>query len=136
MTTFLSGDPTMYKAYNEGKDLYAMIAMSAFDNNYEDNLEFYREFCEVDLDGKKVIAGSGKEIEIETDNTNSIIVPTCYLLSTDHGELPANEISLQDKIKSDSGYLEIVDIVAAEDTIINGAIVRNLKFTFKSDCIK
>ena len=122
----------MYKAYNEGKDLYAMIAMSAFDNNYEDNLEFYREFCEVDLDGKKVIAGSGKEFEIETDDTNSIIIPNCYLLLTNRGELPANEISLQDKIKSDDGYLEILDIAAVEDTIINGIVVKNLKFTFKS----
>lgn len=57
MTTFLSGDPTMYKAYNEGKDLYAMIAMSAFDNKYEDNLEFWPEGTELEIDGQKVIAG-------------------------------------------------------------------------------
>ena len=57
MTTFLSSDPTMYKAYMEGKDLYAMIAQSAFDNNYEDNLEFWPEGTELELDGQKVIAG-------------------------------------------------------------------------------
>lgn len=57
MTTFLSGDPTMYKAYLEGKDLYAMIAQSAFDNNYEDNLEFWPEGTELEIDGQKIIAG-------------------------------------------------------------------------------
>lgn len=57
MTTFLSGDPTMYKAYIEGKDLYAMIAQSAFDNNYEDNLEFWPEGTELEIDGQKIITG-------------------------------------------------------------------------------
>ena len=57
MTTYLSGDSTMYEAYTSGKDLYAMIAQSAFDNNYEDNLEFYPEGTEIEIDGKKVICG-------------------------------------------------------------------------------
>ena len=37
MTAFLSSDAKMYEAYNEGKDLYAMIAQSAFDNEYEES---------------------------------------------------------------------------------------------------
>ena len=57
MTTFLSGDKHMYEAYNTGKDLYAMIARSAFNNNYEDNLEFYPEGTEIEIDGNKVICG-------------------------------------------------------------------------------
>lgn len=57
MTTFLSSDAKMYEAYNEGKDLYAMIAQSAFDNEYEENLEFYPPNMELEIDGKKVITG-------------------------------------------------------------------------------
>ena len=37
----------MIDAYMKGQDLYAVIAQSAFDNNYEDNLEFYPEFTEL-----------------------------------------------------------------------------------------
>lgn len=58
MTTYLSQDKNMLTAYNEGKDLYAMIARSAFNNNYEDNLEFWPEGTELEIDGKKVIAGN------------------------------------------------------------------------------
>ena len=58
MTAFLSQDPNMIKAYLEGKDLYAMIAQAAFNNRYEDNLEFYPEGTELEIDGEKVIAGN------------------------------------------------------------------------------
>lgn len=44
-------------AYMADKDLYAMIAQSAFHNNYGDNLEFWPEGTELEIDGKKVIAG-------------------------------------------------------------------------------
>lgn len=57
MTTFLSGSKKMYEAYTTGKDLYAIIAQSAFHNNYEDNLEYYPEGTELEIDGKKIIAG-------------------------------------------------------------------------------
>ena len=57
MSTFISDEPKMYEAYTTGKDLYAIIAQSAFNNNYEDNLEFYPEGTELEIDGKKVIAG-------------------------------------------------------------------------------
>lgn len=58
MTTYLSQDRHMLTAYNEGKDLYAMIARSAFNNRYEDNLEFWPEGTEIEVDGKKIIAGN------------------------------------------------------------------------------
>ena len=53
----MSQDPEMIKAYNEGKDLYAVIAQAMFKNKYEDNLEFYPEGTEIELDGKKIICG-------------------------------------------------------------------------------
>ena len=39
LTAFMSQDPEMLKAYEEGKDLYCVIAASMFDNKYEENLE-------------------------------------------------------------------------------------------------
>lgn len=57
LTAFLSGDPNMAKAYAEGKDLYCVIAASMFNNKYEDNLEYYKEGTEIEIDGKKVICG-------------------------------------------------------------------------------
>ena len=47
LTAFVSQDQTMIDAYMKGQDLYAVIAQSAFDNNYEDNLEFYPEGSEI-----------------------------------------------------------------------------------------
>lgn len=57
LTAFMSQDPAMLKAYEDGLDLYCVIAASMFDNNYEDNLEFYPEGKEIEVDGKKVICG-------------------------------------------------------------------------------
>lgn len=47
----------MRQAYYDGKDLYAVIAQSMFNNEYWENLEFYPEGTEIELDGRKVICG-------------------------------------------------------------------------------
>ena len=57
ITTFLSGDEAMRKAYLEGKDLYCVIAASIYNNNYEDNLEHYPEGTVLELDGKTTVCG-------------------------------------------------------------------------------
>lgn len=57
LTAFMSQDPAMIKAYNEGKDLYSVIASMSFNRKYEDCLEFYPEGTKVIVDGKEVIAG-------------------------------------------------------------------------------
>jgi DNA polymerase I-like protein with 3'-5' exonuclease and polymerase domains len=57
LTAFVSQDQTMIDAYMKGQDLYAVIAQSAFDNKYEDNLEFYPEGTEIEENGKKIICG-------------------------------------------------------------------------------
>lgn len=58
----------MIKAYEEGRDLYAVIAAMCFDKPYEDCLEFYVEGTEIIHEGRKIICGnkthqnkSGKE---------------------------------------------------------------------------
>ena len=53
----MSQSPQMMQAYKEGKDLYAVIAQSMFNNEYWENLEFYPEGHEIELDGKKIICG-------------------------------------------------------------------------------
>lgn len=68
LTAYYSQDDNMLNAYKEGKDLYAVIAQSMYDNKYEDNLEFYPEGTKIVFEGKEVICGhkthqnkSGKE---------------------------------------------------------------------------
>jgi hypothetical protein len=47
----------MIDAYMKGRDLYAVIAQSAFHNNYEDNLEFYPEGTVIEENGKQITCG-------------------------------------------------------------------------------
>lgn len=47
----------MIRAFTEGKDIYAIFAQSAFNNKYEDNLEFYPEGTKLIIDGQEVICG-------------------------------------------------------------------------------
>lgn len=52
MTAFLSSDPNMIKAFQEGKDIYATIASLSFNVPYEKCLEFHPETHEYQPDGK------------------------------------------------------------------------------------
>ncbi len=99
----------MYEAYNNKKDLYAMIAQSAFDNNYEDNLENWAAGTVLEIDGKKVVAGNGSERE-EKLVDNSITIKYYELLPTINGDKSAAEITIEDKIISDIGELSIENI--------------------------
>ena len=65
LTAFYSQDENMINAYKEGKDLYAVIAQKMFNNRYEDNLEFYPEGTEIELDGKKIICGNKTHLNKE-----------------------------------------------------------------------
>lgn len=51
-TASLANDKDMLEAYEEGKDLYAVIGSKCFHNNYEDNLEFNPVTHELQPDGK------------------------------------------------------------------------------------
>ncbi len=54
ITAFLSQDPKMLETYNQGKDIYAVIAQSIYGNRYEDNLEFFdKEKKRINLEGKE-----------------------------------------------------------------------------------
>ena len=54
ITAHISLDENMLQVYEDGKDIYASIAQSIFNNNYEDNLEFLdKEKTQINLEGKK-----------------------------------------------------------------------------------
>lgn len=107
----------MYEAYNHGKDLYAMIAQSAYHNNYEDNLEFFPEGTELEIDGQKVIAGSGKECVLKIDTEDTITIKYYELLETHFGDVSAQDLKIGDKIISNIGDLTISNKVQNIDDI-------------------
>lgn len=109
MSCFLSNEPVMYEAYTTGKDLYAMIAQSAFDNNYEDNLEFWVPGTELEIDGKKIVSGSGKETLVKTDSDDSISIKYYEILETTNGDKTAKDIAVNDIVLSDIGNLVVVN---------------------------
>lgn len=133
ITTFLSGDPAMRQAYLEGKDLYCVIAANIYNNDYWDNTEFYKEFTEVDIGGKKVIAGSDKTLAVNTDAENSIIVPWCYLLETKQGNIAASDLTTTHLVKAGEEWLEIESIQYVANTVVNNTNIKNIKITFKID---
>lgn len=57
LTAFYSQDENMIQAYNEGKDLYSVIASMSFDREYKDCLEFYPEGTVIEFEGEKVTCG-------------------------------------------------------------------------------
>lgn len=117
MTTFLSGDITMLTAYESGKDLYAMIAQSAFHNNYEDNLEFYVPGSKVNVDGKEIVSGSGKEFIVSTDENDSITINYYEILETTLGDKYAADINIGDSIVSDIGNLTVSNKTQSNELI-------------------
>ena len=50
-------EPTMIKAYQEGQDLYSLVASKIYENAYEDNLEFYPEGTKIMFEGKETTCG-------------------------------------------------------------------------------
>jgi len=119
----------MYDAYNNGKDLYAIIAQSAFHNEYVDNKEFHPEGRELEVDGKKVYAGSGKEKKVTTEDS-SITVPCFYLVPTSTGELAASELKPGMKVISSIGELTVQNTETADTVQLEGGKVAQIKINF------
>jgi len=101
----------------EKKDLYAIIAAKCFHNNYEDNLEFHVAGKAVEVDGKQIISGSGKEFNVKTDSEDTITVKFYDLLETSLGDAAAIDLNIGDKILSDIGELIIVSKNKINDEI-------------------
>lgn len=129
LTAHYSQDENMLKAYEEDKDLYAVIAQSMYNNNYEDNLEFFSEFSEIKQDNKLVIAGTGKSHEIETDD-NTFIAPACYIVTTLKGEKSLSNIVVGDVITSSDKNIYVTEVKTASNTIIENKTVKNIYVKF------
>ena len=98
----------MRQAYLEGKDLYCVIAANIYNNKYEDNLEHYPEGTIIELDGKKIVAGSDKSYKKQV--TDKLEVPYYYLIPTINGSVQASDIKAGDKITADEGAFEVATI--------------------------
>ena len=77
-----SNDKEMIKAYQDGKDLYALMASKIYRTTYENCLEFYPEGTEIIIDGKKVICGknehTNKEGKKRRGDTKSVLLGLMY----------------------------------------------------------
>ena len=93
----------MKQAYMEDKDLYAMIAQSAFNNRYEDNLEFYPEGTELEIDGKKIIAG--KKTHKNPDGKDRRSVGKTLNLASSYGMAGATAGARMNKTKEEGEAL-------------------------------
>ena len=72
LAAFLSQDKTLLDAYAHNKDAYAIIASQVFNMPYEDCLEFYPEGTELEIDGKKVIAGNKTHLNVDGKARRSV----------------------------------------------------------------
>lgn len=103
MTCYLSSDSRMYEAYNNKKDLYAMIAQSAYDNEYWENLEFYPEGTEVEIDGKKII--TGHKTHLNKDGKARRSIGKVLLLASTYGMSGATAGSRMNKTAAEGEEL-------------------------------
>lgn len=82
LTAHYANDPQMIKAYEEGKDLYAVIASASFNQPYEECLEFYPEGTVIEFEGKKVTCGNkthqNKEGKHRRSMAKSILLGILY----------------------------------------------------------
>lgn len=105
-------NPHTFIVDKPGQDLYSLIASKAYNNKYEDNLEFYPEGTKIIFDGKEVICGNGKVSKtplIEKDNYFSI--PSHYEVETSNGYKPATSLNINESIITDKGIFNIKNII-------------------------
>lgn len=77
-----SKDPDMIRAYQNGQDLYSLIASKIYNNKYEDNLEFYPEGTKILLEGKEHVCGfkeiTNKAGKTRRQDSKSILIGLIY----------------------------------------------------------
>ena len=106
----------MKEAYQQGKDLYAMIAQAAFNNDYSQNLEFYPPGYEVEIDGKKVVSGKDKQYEVEVQD-NCINIDWYDLVPTTKGNIQAAQLTVGSLITSSEGNLTVAKVERKDDKV-------------------
>ena len=63
LTSFVSNDPTLIKAFQEGKDVYATLSSISFKRPYEECLEFNPKTHEYQPEGK-ALRNKGKVLNL------------------------------------------------------------------------
>lgn len=75
-------NPHTFIVDKPGQDLYSLIASKAYNNKYEDNLEFYPEGTKIIFDGKEVICGKGeftnKPGKVRRQDSKSLLIGLIY----------------------------------------------------------
>lgn len=79
---YSSNDPDMRKAYEDGLDLYSIVASMAYNKKYEECLEFYPEGTELEIEGKKIVCGkkeiTNQEGKKRRQASKSILIGSIY----------------------------------------------------------
>ena len=132
LTAFMSQSPEMLKAYEEGKDLYCVIAQSIFDNDYEDNKEFYPEGKEVEIDGKIMVSGSGQEYVKSCSQSQAITIPWFYLVKTSIGEQTVKNITVGTVLLGNDGTQTKVLTVTNDNKEVTFTSEAEVELTVKS----
>lgn len=102
-------------AYDNGLDLYAMIAQSAYNNDYWDNMEFHRPGDIIQIDGKDVVCGNAKERNEIVSSDSSITIKYYELVETKSGDRAASEIVPGDYISSSEGWLQVKSVCTLDN---------------------
>lgn len=117
LAAFLSQDKTLLDAYAHNQDAYAIIASQIFNVPYEECLEFYEEGKELEIDGKKVIAGNG-DIREYNAIANTIEIKYYELLDTPNGFIAADQLAVGDILKAVDGRLLQITSIQRENDVI------------------
>lgn len=114
-------NPHTFIVDKPGQDLYSLIASKAYNNKYEDNLEFYPEGTKITFDGKEVICGNDKEFSIKEtqDSSRCFQVPNHLLILTPNGYIKNDDLMKGIIVSTDEGEKEILNIIkSANSTLI------------------
>ena len=117
LAAFLSQDKTLLDAYAHNQDAYAIIASQIFNVPYEDCLEFHKAGTELEIDGKKVIAGNGEVREYNSVD-NTIEIKYYELLDTPNGFIAADRLAIGDILKATDGRLLQITSIQRENDVI------------------
>lgn len=102
-------------AYDKGLDLYAMIAQSAYNNDYWDNMEFYPPGHIIQIDGKDVVCGNAKERQECISENNSVCIKYYELVETTTGDFAANALVEGMQVKSSEGLLTVASVLTQDE---------------------
>lgn len=71
-----------FKVNKPGQDLYSLIASKAYNNKYEDNLEFYPKGTKIMFEGKEVVCGykeyTNKAGKVRRQDSKSLLIGLIY----------------------------------------------------------